>query len=92
MPHRRGSGLAPVAGRPGSTRGVRPLRRRAYPEASAYPPEIPVPTDYYYAKTIDSSLPADHTDVVGRDRYLQIQPGHRIGVVKADDVDVLPAG
>jgi hypothetical protein len=47
-----------------------------------------VPTDYYYAKTIDNSLPGDHTDVVGKDKYLQIQLGHRIAYVKASDVDV----
>lgn len=58
----------------------------------AYVTTGPVPTDYYYAKTIDSSLPGDHTDVVGHDRYLEIQLGHRIGFVKADDVDVRPAG
>ncbi|HEX3813886.1 MAG TPA: N-acetylmuramoyl-L-alanine amidase [Mycobacteriales bacterium] len=47
-----------------------------------------VPTDYYYAKTIDNSLPDDHTNVVGHDKYLQIQLGHRIGYVKAADVNV----
>lgn len=47
-----------------------------------------VPTDYYYAKTIDNSLPGDHTDVVGKDKYLQIQLGHRIAYVRASDVDV----
>lgn len=47
-----------------------------------------VPTDYYYAKSFDDSLPGDHTDVVGKDKYLQIQLGHRIAYVKASDVDV----
>jgi N-acetyl-anhydromuramyl-L-alanine amidase AmpD len=47
-----------------------------------------VPTDYYFAITIDNSAPHDHTDVVGQDKYLQIQLGHRIGYVKASDVDV----
>jgi hypothetical protein len=87
-----------------------PVYGRAYPEAAAYPAQIPaqavvplqytiaagqayvtagpVPTDYYYAKTIDSSLPLDHTTVVGHDRYYQIQIGHRIGYVRAADVVV----
>ncbi|MGA8114986.1 MAG: N-acetylmuramoyl-L-alanine amidase [Actinocatenispora sp.] len=47
--------------------------------------------DYYYAKTIDASIPHDRTDVVGQDRYLRIQLGHRIAFVKAADVDVVPA-
>ena len=47
-----------------------------------------VPADYYQAKTIDNSLPGDHTNVVGKDKYLRIQLGHRIGYVKAADVDV----
>lgn len=49
------------------------------------------PTDYYYAKTIDSSLPGDHTDVVGKQKYIEIQLGHRIAFVKASDVRVKPA-
>ena len=83
----------------------------AYPEAAAYPPEIPVQpvlalqytiaagqsyttaglvcTDYYHAKTIDSSLPGDHTVVTGQQRYLQIRLNHRIGYVRAQDVDVV---
>ncbi len=90
-----------------------PVYGRAYPEAAAYPADIPVqsviplqytikagqsyvyggaaPADYYYAKTIDDSLPDDHTVVSGNDRYLRIQLGHRIAFVRAADVDVLPA-
>jgi hypothetical protein len=45
-----------------------------------------LPTDYYYAKTYDSSLPKDHTVVVGKDRYYQIWFGHRIAYVRAADV------
>ncbi|HVX42576.1 MAG TPA: N-acetylmuramoyl-L-alanine amidase, partial [Mycobacteriales bacterium] len=45
-------------------------------------------TDYYYAKTIDSSLPDDHTVVRGHTKYLLIQLGHRVGYVKASDVRV----
>ena len=47
-----------------------------------------VTTDYYYAKTFDSSIPGDHTDVVGRDRYYQIWCGHRIAYVRAADVRI----
>lgn len=85
---------------------------RAYPEAAAYPAEIPaqavvplpytitagqayvfggkVPTDYYYAKTIDDSLPGDHTNVSGNTAYYQIQLGHRIAYVQAKDVLLIP--
>lgn len=88
-----------------------PTYGRAYPEASAYPSQIPaqpisplqytlksgqryvaydeVDPDYYYAKTIDDSLPMDHTDVTGHDKYYLIQLGHRIGYVRAADVTVV---
>ncbi len=89
-----------------------PVYGAAYPEAAAFPAEIPVPTaavlpysiaagqryvlgsrapvpsDYYYAKTVDSSLPGDHTVVRGHDRYYLIYFGHRIGYVRAADVVV----
>lgn len=41
---------------------------------------------YYYAKTIDSSLPADHTVVNGKQKYYLIQLGHRLAYVRASDV------
>ncbi len=47
-----------------------------------------VPTEYYYAKSIDNSVPHDHTVVKGADTYLRIQLGHRIAYVRAADVDV----
>jgi hypothetical protein len=50
-----------------------------------------VSTDYYYAPTIDSSLPYDHTVVHGKTRYLEIQYGHRVGYVLASDVRIVPA-
>ncbi len=88
-----------------------PVYGRAYPEAAAYPEEIPpqeiiplqytlqpgqsyvlaadsVPTDYYYAKTYDDSLPGDHTVVRGDDEYLQIWFGHRIAYVRAADIRI----
>ncbi len=45
--------------------------------------------DYYYSKTIDDSNPMDDTVVIGHDRYLVIQLGHRIAFVRAADVDVV---
>jgi hypothetical protein len=45
-----------------------------------------VPTDYYYAKTFDDSLPDDHTVVVGDETFYQVWVGHRFGYVKADEV------
>jgi N-acetylmuramoyl-L-alanine amidase-like protein len=47
-----------------------------------------VPTEYYYAKTVDSSLPGDHTVVRGHDRYYLIYFGHRMAYVRAADVVV----
>ncbi|WP_163511363.1 N-acetylmuramoyl-L-alanine amidase [Fodinicola acaciae] len=49
-----------------------------------------VPTDYYYAPTIDASYPGDHTVVRGKTRYLEIQFNHRVAFVKASDVTLLP--
>jgi N-acetylmuramoyl-L-alanine amidase-like protein len=82
----------------------------AYPEASAYPPAVPVvsvvklkytiaagqaypavtgvPTDYYYAATINSSLPDDHTIIIGRTAYDQISFNHRKFFVQASQVTV----
>ena len=50
-----------------------------------------VPSNYYYAKTYDDSLPGDHTVVSGKDRYYEIWFGHRLAYVRAADV-VLRAG
>ncbi|WP_410569297.1 N-acetylmuramoyl-L-alanine amidase [Amycolatopsis sp. cmx-4-61] len=47
-----------------------------------------VGSEYYYAVTFD---PADHVVVKGKLKYVQIQFGHRIAFVKADDVRLLPA-
>lgn len=49
------------------------------------------PTDYYYAKTIDSSLPLDHTVIVGSERYYEIQLNHRQAFVNVKDVVVVPS-
>ena len=48
-----------------------------------------VPTDYYYAKSFDNSLPGDKTVVTGQQKYYQVWVGHRFGYVKAEDVRVL---
>ena len=47
-----------------------------------------VPTDYYYAKTYDDSLPDDHTVISGQDRYDEIWFGHRMFFVRTADIDV----
>jgi hypothetical protein len=47
-----------------------------------------VGSEYYSATTFD---PADHVVVKGKLKYVQIQFGHRIAFVKADDVRFLPA-
>ena len=49
-----------------------------------------VPTDYYYAKSIDGSVPDDKTVIRGEERYYQVWVGHRLGYVKTDQVRVLP--
>jgi hypothetical protein len=53
-----------------------------------YPTIGTVPTDYYYAATINSSLPDDHTVIVGRTAYYQISYNHRKFFVRAKDVTV----
>jgi len=47
-----------------------------------------IDTNFYYAKTFDSSLPGDHTVITGRDRYYEIWFGHRLFFVRAADVVV----
>jgi hypothetical protein len=51
-----------------------------------------IETDYYYARSFDDSLPRDHTEVTGQDRYYQIWFGHRMAYVRAADVVLTPAG
>jgi N-acetyl-anhydromuramyl-L-alanine amidase AmpD len=48
-----------------------------------------VPTDYYYAKSFDNSIPGDKTVISGQQKYYQVFVGHRFGYVKAEDVRVL---
>lgn len=48
-----------------------------------------VPTDYYYAKSIDGSVPGDKTVIRGEQVYYQVWVGHRLGYVKAEQVRLL---
>lgn len=88
-----------------------PVYGRAYPEAAAYPPGVPVQGifampyqvlagqryvtgnlvhgEYYYAVTFDE---ASHRVVRGEQLYYEIQLGHRVEWVKADDVTVEVSG
>jgi len=87
-----------------------PVYGRAYPEAAAYPANVPVQaivplqyeilagqrysvgfspeTEYYRAVTLD---PANHVVVSGNIDYYQIQFGHRVAYVMADDVLLKPS-
>ncbi|WP_320781712.1 N-acetylmuramoyl-L-alanine amidase [Streptomyces sp. CRN 30] len=47
-----------------------------------------VPGEYFYAPTLD---PARHRVVTGKDKYYEIQFGHRVAFVRAADVQVLPS-
>jgi N-acetylmuramoyl-L-alanine amidase len=58
------------------------------PAGQEYPTIGVVPTDYYYAATINSSLPDDHTVIIGKTAYYQISFNHRKFFVKAKDVMV----
>ena len=58
------------------------------PAGQEYPTIGAVPTDYYYAATINSSLPDDHTIIIGKTAYYQISFNHRKFFVKAKDVTV----
>jgi N-acetyl-anhydromuramyl-L-alanine amidase AmpD len=58
------------------------------PAGQAYTMVGSVPTDYYYSPTIDSSLPDDHTVVIGGTLYYQIGFNHRRFFVNSGDVVV----
>lgn len=53
-----------------------------------YPAIGAIPTDYYYAATINASRPDDHTLVIGHTVYYQISFNHRKFFVRAADVTV----
>jgi hypothetical protein len=58
------------------------------PAGQEYPTIGTVPTDYYYAATINSSLPDDHTIIIGNTDYYQISFNHRKFFVQANDVTI----
>jgi hypothetical protein len=97
---RPGRTSVPVYGRaypeaaayPGSI-PVQPVTPLGYSVAAgqSYVLGEPTGSDYYYAKTVDSSLPDDHTVVSGTDRYYEIQLGYRVAYVRSADVMVVPA-
>ncbi|WP_427894579.1 N-acetylmuramoyl-L-alanine amidase [Kribbella sp. GL6] len=61
-------------------------------EGQAYPvADLSIETDYYRAVTFDGQAPADHVQVLGKDKYYEIWFGHRMAYVRAADVDVRPA-
>jgi N-acetyl-anhydromuramyl-L-alanine amidase AmpD len=58
------------------------------PAGQEYPTTGTVPTDYYYAATINSSLADDHTIIIGKTAYDQISYNHRKLFVQATDVTI----
>jgi hypothetical protein len=66
---------------------VVPLDARMLP-GQAYVADRSVPAAYYYSKTIDASLPGDHTVIRGQTRYYPIEFNHRHAFVKLSDVRV----
>jgi hypothetical protein len=58
------------------------------PAGQEYPTIGTVPTDYYYAATIDSRLADDHTIIIGKTAYDQISYNHRKFFVQAKDVTI----
>lgn len=95
----KGEGEVPVYGRayPESSaypeaipdQGVVPLPYTVKPGQGYVLTDRDLQTDYYYAKTFECAyVEMDCTDVVGEDRYFQIELGHRFAYVRADDVTV----
>jgi N-acetylmuramoyl-L-alanine amidase-like protein len=62
------------------------------PAGQEYPVITSVPTDYYYAATINSSLTDDHTLIIGTTPYYQISFNHRKFYVQASDVTLQNLG
>jgi len=66
---------------------VTPLQYAIQPGQAYVLADAHLQTDYYYAKTFRcAGVALDCTDVVGRDRYVEIWFGHRIAYVRAADV------
>ncbi|WP_055587504.1 N-acetylmuramoyl-L-alanine amidase [Peterkaempfera griseoplana] len=66
---------------------VTPLQYRM-PAGQRYAVGGTVAGQYYWATTFD---PAGHRVVTGQTCYYEIQFGHRVAFVKADDVDLVPS-
>ncbi|GAA3812694.1 N-acetylmuramoyl-L-alanine amidase [Sphaerisporangium flaviroseum] len=58
------------------------------PQGQRYSVGLATRGEYYHAVTFEQ---ATHRVVTGRTLYYQIQLGHRIAFVKADDVNILPS-
>ena len=58
------------------------------PAGQEYPTIGTIPTGYYYAATIDSSLADDHTIIIGKTAYDQISYNHRKFFVQAKDITI----
>lgn len=72
-----------------SPQSVIPIEYTMKPGQSYAVTDLNPVTDYYYAKTFDGTgVPDDRTDVVGQDRYYQIQLAHRMVYVRAADVEL----
>ena len=70
--------------------GVFPLVYSIKPGQGYVLTDRDIQSDYYYAKTFRCAyVELDCTQVVGEDRYYQIELGHRFAYVRAADVDVL---
>ncbi|WP_116041363.1 N-acetylmuramoyl-L-alanine amidase [Amycolatopsis palatopharyngis] len=92
-----GNGPVPVYGRAYPEAGAYPdgvpvqdivPLQYSLPEGQRYSVGQVTGSEYYRAVTFD---PAQHVVVRGKTRYVQIQFGHRVAFVKADDVLILPA-
>jgi hypothetical protein len=64
------------------------LSRYTIRAGQAYPAVSAAPADYYYARTIHSSLPHDHTVIIGKQAFYQISFNHRRFFVRASDVSL----
>ncbi|RZQ64053.1 N-acetylmuramoyl-L-alanine amidase [Amycolatopsis suaedae] len=58
------------------------------PAGQRYAAGLSTGSEYFSATTFD---PANHRVIKGKTRYLQVQFGHRVAFVNADDVRVIPS-
>src|SRR5215831_11725012 len=85
-----GAAYPETAAYDGTSVPVNPVVQLSYSIGAGqhYPVIGAIPADYYYAVTINSSLPDDHTLVIGKTAYYQISFNHRKFFVRAADVTV----